>query len=210
MTWRFRGDDMFSMNGARLRAQTRLHGEARSFQPLRISSAWLASRASIRGPDRRISPACPSSCGCARLREYCRPCRSPAWRSLPGAPAGPRSRSRGKYAALARQLAQHNVGEQPHVDIAAESTTPIFRPRNNSGLPSTAASDAAPAPSTTVFSISRSRTRALSISSSRTSNTSLTSASTTRFANGPGRFTAIPSAIVCPRTAIARPSPRRT
>ena len=80
--------------------------------------------------------------------------------------------------------------------LPPQSTRPTLRPRKRSGCFSSAASGAAPAPSTTVFSISSSSTIACSMSPSSTSRMSATCARDDRARELPGSFTAMPSAMV--------------
>ena len=61
---------------------------------------------------------------------------------------------------------------------------------------SSAATPTAPAPSTTSFARSSSRTIASAVSSSLTTTTSSTKRATSGRVSSPGRFTAMPSAIV--------------
>ena len=74
-----------------------------------------------------------------------------------------------------------------------------MRPLNRSGAFSTAARPAAPAPSTTVFSMLINRLTARSISCSETSTMSSTSSRTIACVMRPGALTAMPSASVSPR-----------
>ena len=78
------------------------------------------------------------------------------------------------------------------------STTPTLRPANSAGSFIMAASGAAPAPSTSVFSMSSSSTMPCSMSPSSTSTTSSTYFSTSSRVKCPGRPTAMPSAMVDP------------
>ena len=80
--------------------------------------------------------------------------------------------------------------------LPPHSTRPTFLPWKRWRCASTAASPAAPAPSTTVFSISSSSTMACSMSPSSTSRIALTSSRTIGSVSLPGSFTAMPSAIV--------------
>ena len=73
---------------------------------------------------------------------------------------------------------------------------PTLRPKKRSRYLSKAANPAAPAPSTTVFSISSSKRTASSISSSSTSRMSSTNSRIMGRVSFPGVLTAIPSAIV--------------
>ncbi len=78
------------------------------------------------------------------------------------------------------------------------STSPTVRSANRCGSFSRAASGAAPAPSTRVFSMSSNITMACSTSPSSTSTMSSTWRSTSGWVNRPGWPTAIPSAMVDP------------
>jgi hypothetical protein len=83
--------------------------------------------------------------------------------------------------------------------LPPQSTRPTVRPLNQAGSCSAAASPAAPAPSTTVFSMLMRRLTACSISGSDTSRMSSTSWRTMGSVRCPGAFTAMPSASVSPR-----------
>ena len=78
------------------------------------------------------------------------------------------------------------------------STSPMVLPAKREGLLSTAASPAAPAPSTTVFSICNSSATAFSSAGSSTSRMSSTRSAITFEVKSPGTLTAIPSASVSP------------
>ena len=80
--------------------------------------------------------------------------------------------------------------------LPPHSTRPTFLPAKRAGYLSSAASPAAPAPSTRVFSISSSMTMACSMSPSSTSSMSVTNALMMPVAITPGVPTAIPSAMV--------------
>ena len=90
------------------------------------------------------------------------------------------------------------------------STRPTLRPAKRPGASSTAARPAAPAPSTTVFSISRSVTIACSRRASDTSTMSSTCRRISAIVSDPGRSTAMPSAMVVPEDAGAGASGPRS
>ena len=77
-------------------------------------------------------------------------------------------------------------------------TNPTRRSLKRGGSASTAARPAAPAPSATVFSISRSRLTACSMAASGTTTTSSTNATMISRGRAPARATPMPSAMVGP------------
>ena len=77
-------------------------------------------------------------------------------------------------------------------------TRPTRRPSKRAGSASTAASPAAPAPSATVFSMSRSRLMASSMVSSRHEHLVVDQRGDDRLGERPARGTAMPSAMVVP------------
>ncbi len=88
--------------------------------------------------------------------------------------------------------------------LPPESTTATRRPATSGTWPpSSAATPTAPAPSTTSFCRSRSSAMASTISSSVTATISCTCRWTSGKVSSPGRLTAMPSAIVCARTAAS-------
>ena len=111
-----------------------------------------------------------------------------------------RARRPDRARSRSRTLARRRVSMLP-----PHRTMPIFLPAKYSGFAMTAARPAAPAPSTTVFSIWSSRLTALSSCASLTSWISSTSPRITCEVNAPGTLTAIPSASVSPSHAICLP-----
>ena len=140
-----------------------------------------------------------------RPRRYCRrPRRSgPRRARLPGASAMP-TRSQISRLECARPRRIRTESSRRSM-LPPHSTRPTRGRRSARDTPS-AASPAAPAPSTTVFSISRSVRIASSIASSSTSRMSPTSASMIGKVSSPGALTAMPSAIVGRRRRGGRPA----
>ena len=89
--------------------------------------------------------------------------------------------------------------------LAPLATSTQLRPANTSGQASSAARLAAPAPSTTTFSMSRYRPTARSMSSSVTTTMSSTSSRAIATVSAPGSTTAMPSAMVIPPVGVAVP-----